>query len=100
MQLQLWVRVLPKIAPASAIAGPRAFNGSCDGEGVPLICPTCQVLAQTSLPATACYLAWGCFRYFWLGATATRLRDVPPEAAHTSEACAVRLVAFAAGFRR
>src|SRR5256885_301176 len=29
-----------------AIAGPRAFNGLCDDEGVPLICPTCQVLAQ------------------------------------------------------
>src|SRR6266704_2790426 len=24
------------------------------------------------IPATACYFAWGCFRYFWLGATATR----------------------------
>src|SRR6266545_2518901 len=27
-----------------AIAGPRALNGLCDNEGVPLICPTCQVL--------------------------------------------------------
>ena len=55
-----------------AIAGPRAFNGSCDDEGVPLICPTCQVFAQSaSVPATGCYLAWGRFRYFWLGATAT-----------------------------
>ncbi len=27
-----------------AIAGPRAFSGLCDDEGVPLICPTCQVL--------------------------------------------------------
>src|SRR6266702_5787198 len=27
-----------------AIAGPRALNGLCDDEGVPLICPTCQVL--------------------------------------------------------
>jgi hypothetical protein len=46
-------------------AGPRAFNGLCDDEGVPLICPTCQVFAQSaSVPATACYFAWGCFRYF------------------------------------
>src|SRR5947207_8433697 len=36
---------------------------------MPLICPTCQVFSQsTSLPGTACYFAWGCFRYFWLGA--------------------------------
>src|SRR5205814_5763646 len=34
-------------------------------EGVPLICPTCQVLPpKASLPAPACYFAWGCFRYF------------------------------------
>jgi hypothetical protein len=26
-----------------AIAGPRALDGSCDDEGVPLICPTCQM---------------------------------------------------------
>ena len=33
---------------------------------VPLICPTCQnVLAgKASMPATTCYFAWGCFRYF------------------------------------
>jgi hypothetical protein len=42
-----------------------AFDGLCDDEAVPLICPTRQVFAQSaSLPATACYLAWGCFRYF------------------------------------
>src|SRR6266550_2563751 len=69
-------------------AGPRAFNGLCDDEGVPLICPTCQVFAQSaSVPATACYLAWGRFRYFWLGATATRRRDILLEAADSSEAC-------------
>ena len=65
-----------------AIAGPRAFNGLCDDEGVPLICPTCQVFAQgTSVPATACYFAWGCFRYFWLGAQLRR--DILLEAAHS-----------------
>src|SRR6266581_5848856 len=67
-------------------AGPRAFNGLCDDEGMPLIRPTCQVFAQsTSVPATACYFAWGCFRYFWLGAQLRR--DILLEAAHSSEAC-------------
>src|SRR6266403_5556917 len=62
----------PNYTERRAIAGPRALNGSCDDEGVPLICPTCQVFAQSaSVPATGCYLAWGRFRYFWLGATAT-----------------------------
>jgi hypothetical protein len=52
----------PKIAPNRAL---RAFDGLCDDEAVPLICPTRQVFAQSaSLPATACYFAWGCFRYF------------------------------------
>jgi len=36
----------PNHTEQRAIAGPRAFNGLCDDEGVPLICPTCQVLAQ------------------------------------------------------
>jgi hypothetical protein len=52
----------PKIAPNRVL---RAFDGLCDDEAVPLICPTRQVFAQSaSLPATACYFAWGCFRYF------------------------------------
>ena len=38
------------------IADPQASSGLCDDEGVPLICPTCQVLAQSVLagdrPAT------------------------------------------------
>jgi hypothetical protein len=56
---------------ARAIAGPRAFNGLCDDEGMPLICPTCQVLPpKASVPAIAWYFAWGCFRYFAWGATA------------------------------
>jgi hypothetical protein len=41
-------------APGTRV--PRAFNGLCDDEGVPLICPTCQVFAQSVLagarPAT------------------------------------------------
>src|SRR6266571_6377055 len=55
----------PNHTEQRAIAAPRAFNGLCDDEGVPLICPTCQVLPpKASLPAPACYFAWGCFRYF------------------------------------
>src|SRR6266705_3311570 len=87
MQLQLWVRIFAQNRTEQrAIAGPRAFNGLCDDEAVPLICPTCQVFAQSaSVPATACYFAWGCFRYFWLGAQLRR--DSLLEAAHSSEAC-------------
>ena len=89
MQLQLWVRIFAQNRTEDrAVAGPRAFNGLCDDEGVPLICPTCQVFAQSaSVPATACYFAWGRFRYFRLGATATWRRDMLLEAAHSSEAC-------------
>jgi hypothetical protein len=33
---------------------------------VPLICPTCQNVftLKASMPTTASYFAWGCFRYF------------------------------------
>jgi len=68
----------------------RAFDGLCDDEAVPLICPTCQELAQASLPASAGYFAWGCFRYFWLGTTAMRtVARILLEAAHAGEAFAV-----------
>jgi len=41
MQLQLWVRIFAQNRTEQrATAGPRAFNGLCDDEGVPLICPT------------------------------------------------------------
>src|SRR5712672_2187135 len=87
MQLQLRVRIFAQNRTEDrAVAGPRAFNGLCDDEGVPLIRPTCQVFAQsTSVPASACYFAWGCFRYFWLGAPLRR--DILFEAARSSEAC-------------
>ena len=93
--LQLWVRIFARYRTEQrAIAGPRAFNGLCDDEGVPLICPTCQVFSQSaSVPATACYFAWGCFRYFWLGAMAIWRRDIRLEAAHTVvPACAGRRI--------
>jgi hypothetical protein len=34
-----------------------------DDESTPVICPTCQLAFEASLPA-ACYFAWGCFRCF------------------------------------
>src|SRR6266550_2148587 len=95
MQLQSWVGIFAQNhTEQRAIAGPRAFNGLCDDEAVPLICPTCQVFAQSaSVPATACYFAWGCFRYFWSGAMAIWRRDIRLEAAHTVvPACAGRRI--------
>ena len=88
LPVQLWVRIFAqnRTEERARYRGPRAFNGLCDDEGVPLIRPTCQVFAQsTSVPASACYFAWGCFRYFWLGAQLRR--DILLEAAHSSEAC-------------
>ncbi len=52
--------------------GPRALNGLCDDEGVPLICPTCQVLAQSVLTGDRRLLCMGLFSIFWLEAKATR----------------------------
>src|SRR5712675_186231 len=54
---KLWVRIFAQNRTEErAIAGPRAFNGLCDDEGVPLICPTCQVFCPKHpcrrLPAT------------------------------------------------
>jgi hypothetical protein len=45
---------------------PRSAIGLRDIGNVPVICPTCQnVFAdKSSVPATAFYFAWGCFRYF------------------------------------
>src|SRR6266700_5353137 len=81
----------PNHTEQRAIAAPRAFNGLCDDEGVPLICPTCQVLPpKASLPAPACYFAWGCFRYFcWEPQRRGAAARILLEAAHASEAFAV-----------
>ena len=50
MQLQSWAGIFAQHhTERRAVAGPLAFNGLCDDEGVPLICPTCQVLAQSVL---------------------------------------------------
>ncbi len=48
-------------------AGPRASNGLCDDEGVPLICPTCQVLAQSVLVGDRLLPCMGLFSIFLVG---------------------------------
>jgi hypothetical protein len=53
---------------ARAIAGRRAFNGLCDDEGMPLICPTSQVLmAQSVRPGNCLVLCMGLFSIFLVG---------------------------------
>jgi hypothetical protein len=45
---------------------------------------------EASLPATACYFAWGCFRYFcWKPQRRGVAAKILLEAAHASEAFAV-----------
>src|SRR5882762_8650781 len=39
----------------------------CDNEGVPLICPTCQVLAQSVLTGDRLLLCMGLFSIFLVG---------------------------------
>jgi hypothetical protein len=57
----------PNHTERRAIAGPWAFNGLCDDEGVPLICPTCQVLAQSVLTGDRLLLCMGLFSIFLVG---------------------------------
>src|SRR6267154_4440246 len=89
LQLQSWVGIFAQHhTEGRAIAGPRAFSGLCDEEGVPLICPTCQVLAQgVPLPATLHGVVFDIF------GRESRRRGVAArsllEAAHTGEAFAV-----------
>src|SRR6266404_9317519 len=42
-------------------------NRLCDNEGVPLICPTCQVLAQSVLTGDRLLLCMGLFSIFLVG---------------------------------
>ena len=44
---------------APAIAGRRAFKR--DDEGMPLICPTSQIVFRCIHADGRCYFAWGCF---------------------------------------
>src|SRR5258708_38071511 len=68
MQLQSWVGILAqRHTERRAMAGPRASNGLCDDEAVPLICPTCQVLAQSILAGDRLLLCMGLFSIFLVG---------------------------------
>jgi hypothetical protein len=68
MQLQSWAGIFDQNhTEQRAIAGPRAFNGLYDDEGVPLICPTCQVLAQSVLAGDRLLLCMGLFSIFSMG---------------------------------
>src|SRR3979409_334784 len=86
MQLQSWVGIFAQNhTERRAIAGPRAFNGLCDDEGVPLICPTCQVFAQSVLAGDRLLLCMGLFSIFLVGSHSdaawlreSRLKPHPP----------------------
>src|ERR1700716_1743516 len=68
MQLQSWAGIFDQNhTEQRAIAGPRAFNGLCDDEGVPLICPTGQVLATSGLAGDPLLLCMGLFSIFLVG---------------------------------
>jgi len=45
------------------LAGRRVFTRLRDDLRMPVICPTCQLAIEASVPAAG-YFAWGCFRYF------------------------------------
>jgi hypothetical protein len=75
----------PKIAPNSAL---RAFDGLCDDEAVPLICPDVSSICAKRIPAGDCLLpCMGLFSIFWWGATVAWRREIRLEAAHFGEAC-------------
>jgi hypothetical protein len=64
VQFQWWVRIFrPQSDRYARYCMATALSGLRDGEEMPLICPTCQLAFEASMPA-ACYFAWGCFRYF------------------------------------
>jgi hypothetical protein len=44
-----------------AIAGRRASTGLRNVEGMPLICPTSQIVFRCIHADGRCYFAWGCF---------------------------------------
>jgi hypothetical protein len=68
LQIQSWVGIFAQHhTERRAIVGPRAFHGFCDDEGVPLICPTCQVSAQSVLSGGRLLLCMGLFSIFFVG---------------------------------
>ena len=64
----------------AAVARSRLFNGFCDDGIVRLICPTCQVSAQSVGSGDRRLLCMGLFSIFLAGAAATR-RDARLEGA-------------------
>jgi hypothetical protein len=70
---------------------PRAFDGLCDDEGVLLICPTCQVLAQSVLAGDCLLLCMGLFSIFfgWEPKRRGVAARILPDAAHAGAASAV-----------
>jgi hypothetical protein len=48
-------------ADAPAIAGRRPFTRLRNDEGMPLICPTSQIVFRCIHADSLCYFAWGCF---------------------------------------
>jgi hypothetical protein len=81
----------PNHTEQRAIAAPRAFNGLCDDEGVPLICPTCQVLPPKRPcrrpPATLHGVVFDIF--CWEPQRRGAAARILLEAAHASQAFAV-----------
>jgi hypothetical protein len=55
----------------AAVARLRSVNGLCDDEAVLLICPTCQVSAQSAGSGDRRLLCMGLFSIFLAGAAAT-----------------------------
>src|SRR6266699_3353398 len=89
MQLQSWVGIFAQHhTERRAVAGPLAFNGLCDDEGVPLICPTCQVLARSVLAGGRLLLCMGLFSIFLVGSHSDAAARYPASA--TSKVAATR----------
>jgi hypothetical protein len=64
-QLQLFKRIFGRNRTEGPAIADGRLQGLRDDEGMPLICPTCQLFFEAFMPRhAACYFAWGCFRYF------------------------------------
>src|SRR3954447_18636227 len=58
----IWVSFSPAREPRRPLWWrAAAFDRLGDDEGMPLICPTCQVLLQAFMPPAAGYFAWVVF---------------------------------------
>src|SRR6267154_5345597 len=61
------IRTTTRITRTARHCGRTSVYGLCDDEGVPLICPTCQVLAQSVLAGDRLLLCMGLFSIFLVG---------------------------------